>query len=86
MGETEREVLGALSDLRAIGVDIVTIGQYLRPTTHHRPIHRYIHPDEFDCYKSFGEEIGIPHVEAGPLVRSSYHAKASRRAVATAPG
>jgi lipoic acid synthetase len=86
MGETEREVLGALSDLRAIGVDIVTIGQYLRPTTHHRPIHRYIHPDEFDCYKSFGEEIGIPHVEAGPLVRSSYHAKASRRAVGTAPG
>ncbi len=81
MGETEEEVLGALADLRAVGVDIVTIGQYLRPTARHRPIHRYVHPDEFARYREFGEGIGIPHVESGPLVRSSYHAKESARAV-----
>lgn len=75
MGETEEEVLGALADLRAVGVDIITIGQYLRPTVRHRPIHRYVHPDEFARYKAYGESIGIPHVESGPLVRSSYHAK-----------
>ena len=75
MGETKEEVLGALADLRAVGVDIITIGQYLRPTARHRPIHRYVHPDEFAEYKSHGEGIGIPHVESGPLVRSSYHAK-----------
>ncbi|MEX1005226.1 MAG: lipoyl synthase [Acidimicrobiia bacterium] len=75
MGETREEVLGALADLRAVGVDIITIGQYLRPTARHRPIHRYVHPDEFAEYKRFGEHLGIPHVESGPLVRSSYHAK-----------
>jgi lipoic acid synthetase len=77
MGETEEEVLGALSDLRAVGVDIVTIGQYLRPTARHRPIHRYVHPDEFERYREYGQSLGIPHVESGPLVRSSYHAKDS---------
>jgi len=77
MGETEEEVLGTLADLRAVGVDIVTIGQYLRPTARHRAIHRYVHPDEFARYKRFGEAVGIPHVESGPLVRSSYHAKES---------
>lgn len=75
MGETDEEVLGALADLRAVGVDIITIGQYLRPTPRHRPIHRYVPPEQFDRYKVFGESIGIPHVESGPLVRSSYHAK-----------
>lgn len=80
MGETEEEVLGALADLRAVGVDIVTIGQYLRPTSRHRPIHRYVHPDEFARYKEYGEGLGIPHVESGPLVRSSYHAKESTTA------
>lgn len=77
MGEEKGEVLGALADLRAVGVDIITIGQYLRPTARHRAIHRYVHPDEFAEYKAFGEAIGIPHVESGPLVRSSYHAKDS---------
>ena len=81
MGETREEVLGALADMRAVGIDIITIGQYLRPTARHRPIHRYVHPDEFAVYKSFGEGLGIPHVESGPLVRSSYHAKESREAV-----
>jgi lipoic acid synthetase len=81
MGETREEVLGALADMRAVGIDIITIGQYLRPTARHRPIHRYVHPDEFAEYKSHGEGLGIPHVESGPLVRSSYHARESREAV-----
>ncbi len=77
MGESDEEVLGTLADLRAVGVDIITIGQYLRPTARHRPIHRYVHPDQFARFKEYGEAIGIPHVESGPLVRSSYHAKDS---------
>jgi len=86
MGETREEVLGALADMRAVGIDIITIGQYLRPTSRHRPIHRYVHPDEFTEYKSFGEGRGIPHIESGPLVRSSYHAKESREAVPVSIG
>jgi lipoic acid synthetase len=77
MGETESEVMGALADLRAVGVDIVTIGQYLRPTPRHRPIHRYVHPDEFARYRAEGDRLGLGHVESGPLVRSSYHARES---------
>ncbi|MGH8928025.1 MAG: lipoyl synthase, partial [Acidimicrobiia bacterium] len=80
MGETRDEVLSTLADMRAVDIDIVTIGQYLRPTPRHRPIHRYVHPDEFAEYREFGESIGIPHVESGPLVRSSYHAKDALRA------
>jgi lipoic acid synthetase len=72
--------------MRAVGIDIVTIGQYLRPTVRHRPIHRYVHPDEFLEYKTLGEDIGIPHVESGPLVRSSYHASESRAAVPVSIG
>jgi lipoic acid synthetase len=75
MGETEEEIGGALADLRAVGVDIVTIGQYLRPTARHRPIDRYVDPDEFARYVREGERLGFAHVEAGPLVRSSYHAR-----------
>jgi lipoic acid synthetase len=75
MGETEDEVIGALADLRAVGVDIITIGQYLRPTARHRPIDRYVDPDEFDRYREAGRQLGLAHVEAGPLVRSSYHAR-----------
>ena len=86
MGETREEVLATLADMRAVGVDIITIGQYLRPTARHRPIHRYVHPDEFAEYKTFGEGMGIPHVESGPLVRSSYHAKESREAVPVSIG
>ena len=86
MGETREEVLGTLADMRAVGIDIITIGQYLRPTSRHRPIHRYVHPDEFAEYKAYGEGRGIPHVESGPLVRSSYHAKESREAVPVSMG
>ena len=86
MGETRAEVMATLADMRAVGIDIITIGQYLRPTAHHRPIHRYVHPEEFADYKTFGEGLGIPHVESGPLVRSSYHAKESRKAVPVSIG
>ncbi len=82
MGETEEEVMGALADLRTVGVDIVTIGQYLRPTPRHRPIQRYVHPDEFERYRAEGERLGLAHVESGPLVRSSYHARESLAASA----
>jgi lipoic acid synthetase len=82
MGETEDEVLGALADLRAVGVDLVTIGQYLRPTARHRPVDRYVHPDEFARYTRTGGALGIPHVESGPLVRSSYHAGEAAAAAA----
>ena len=77
MGEEFDEVIAVLEDLSQINVDIVTIGQYLRPTAKHRPIHRYVEKEEFDKFKSIGESLGIPHIESGPLVRSSYHAKDS---------
>jgi lipoic acid synthetase len=75
MGETTDEVMGALADLRAVGVDVVTIGQYLRPTARHRRVDRYVHPDEFVAFAVEGRRLGLRHVESGPLVRSSYHAK-----------
>jgi len=75
MGETEAEILAALADMRAIGVDIVTIGQYMRPTPRHRRVARYVPLDEFERYRLEGRELGLGHVEAGPLVRSSYHAR-----------
>jgi len=85
MGETEPEVRGALADLRAVGVDIVTIGQYLRPSVRHLPVDRWWHPDEFAAIGSYAESLGFAHVEAGPLVRSSYHARAGAEAATGAP-
>lgn len=84
MGETSEEVDGCLADLAGIGVNIVTIGQYLRPTTHHTPVARWIHPDEFTRWKQVGESLGIGHVESSPLTRSSYHAKQSADAASVA--
>jgi lipoic acid synthetase len=83
LGETDEEIVGLLADLADLGVDIVTIGQYLRPTSHHLPIVRYAEPAEFDRWKQIGEAFGIGHVEASPLTRSSYHAKQASEAVAT---
>jgi lipoic acid synthetase len=74
MGETHDEVIEALRDLRDAGCELVTIGQYLQPTKLHLPVDRWVHPDEFAEHKRIGESMGITHVEAGPLVRSSYHA------------
>ena len=81
MGERPDEIPQALRDIADAGADIVTMGQYLRPTEHHLPVDRWVHPDEFARWKTLGESFGITHVEAGPLVRSSYHAgKQFRRA------
>ena len=75
MGETNEEVRGVMRDLRTVGCDIMTIGQYLRPTKQHLPVARYYHPDEFAAFKAEGLSLGFSHVESGPLVRSSYHAE-----------
>ncbi|HWD38099.1 MAG TPA: hypothetical protein VG944_04570, partial [Fimbriimonas sp.] len=63
-----------LRDLRSVGVDAVTIGQYLRPTMHHLPVNTYIHPTEFQAYEKIGEEMGFAFVASGPFIRSSYNA------------
>ena len=81
MGERPEEVVGCLADLAAVGVDIVTIGQYLRPTTHHLPVDRWVEPAEFTEWKRVGESLGIGHVEASPLTSSSYHARQAADAV-----
>ncbi|HEX5097286.1 MAG TPA: lipoyl synthase, partial [Acidimicrobiia bacterium] len=77
MGETEDELRAAITDLRAVGVEILTIGQYLRPTGQHLPVARWWTPDEFERLGTFAEGLGFRHVESGPLVRSSYHARAA---------
>ena len=74
LGETREEVLQAMSDLVARGTSILTLGQYLQPTREHLPVVRFVHPREFAEYKQLGRNMGFRHVEAGPLVRSSYHA------------
>jgi len=75
MGETLDEARDVMQDLRSVGCDIMTIGQYLQPTKTHLPIARFYHPDEFSQLKAEGLAIGFAHVESGPLVRSSYHAE-----------
>jgi lipoic acid synthetase len=75
MGETSDEVRGAIADLRNVGVDVLTLGQYLRPSRQHLPVARWWTPDEFAELGAYAESLGFGHVEAGPLVRSSYHAK-----------
>jgi lipoic acid synthetase len=74
LGETPDEIMAVMRDLRERGCDIVTIGQYLRPSAQHLPVDRYYAPPEFEQFRAFGREMGFHHVEAGPLVRSSYHA------------
>lgn len=74
MGEKVEEIRDSLTDLRDAGCAIVTLGQYLQPTRHHAPVDRWVTPEEFAEHKAAGEGLGLAHVEAGPLVRSSYHA------------
>ena len=85
LGETDDEVEGCLADLTAVGCDIVTIGQYLQPTTSHLPVERWVEPATFDRWAVYGEARGIDHVEAGPLTRSSYHARQAAESAATGP-
>jgi lipoyl synthase len=75
LGETEEEVLETMQDLRAAKVDILTLGQYLQPTSKHLPVAAFITPEKFEEYKTIGLEMGFRYVESGPLVRSSYHAE-----------
>jgi lipoic acid synthetase len=75
LGETREELFAVLRDLRAAGCDLVTIGQYLRPTRNHLPVQCYYAPQEFAELRRAGLAFGLRHVEAGPLVRSSYHAR-----------
>jgi lipoic acid synthetase len=79
LGEEIDEVKEVLTQLRGLGCDIVTLGQYLRPSMNHLEIARYVHPDEFAALKEWALALGFPHVEAGPLVRSSYHADEQAR-------
>src|SRR5690606_3687501 len=80
MGETYDEVVATLADLRAVGVDIVTAGQYLRPTAQHLPVARWWTPAEFEALAEEGRRLGLTHVEASPLTRSSHHARTAAAA------
>jgi lipoic acid synthetase len=82
LGEHEDEVVATMADLRAVGVSIITIGQYLRPSNDHLPVSRYWSPEEFEHFRQIGAELGVPHVEASPLTRSSYHARDAAAAAA----
>ena len=84
MGEEREEVHAALADLRAVGVDIVTLGQYLRPTAAHLPVARWWTPEEFTALRAHGRALGFAHVEASPLTRSSYHARGAASSAAAA--
>jgi lipoic acid synthetase len=85
MGETDAEVRAAMADLRAVGVDLLTIGQYLRPSADHLPVVKWWHPDEFAALREYGDTLGFAHVESGPLVRSSYHAREGADRLVSAP-
>lgn len=75
LGESDAEVLESMEDLHSVGVDILTLGQYLQPTKAHLPVAEFVHPDRFARYKQLGLDMGFRYVESGPLVRSSYHAE-----------
>ncbi len=74
LGETDEEITSVMDDLNEKLVDMVTIGQYLQPTNGHLPVERFVHPDQFEKFKVYGDKLGFKHVASGPLVRSSYHA------------
>jgi lipoic acid synthetase len=74
LGETDDEILQTMREMRAHDIDMITIGQYLAPSTHHLPVRRYVHPDVFVRFEAFAYELGFTHAAVGALVRSSYHA------------
>jgi lipoic acid synthetase len=75
LGETKAEVIETMSDLAAVNLDVLTLGQYLQPTAKHLSVQRFVHPDEFAEYREIGYSLGFDYVESGPLVRSSYHSE-----------
>jgi lipoic acid synthetase len=86
LGETNEEVVATMRDLRENGVDVVTIGQYLQPSSKHAQIDRWVHPDEFRWLREQGEALGFGSTFAGPLVRSSYRADEQKHAAETGRG
>jgi lipoic acid synthetase len=82
LGETLAEIEETLHDLRKHGCELLTVGQYLRPSPRHLPVVRYYHPEEFAAIAETGRRLGFRHVEAGPFVRSSYHAREQARTAA----
>ncbi|WP_419846523.1 lipoyl synthase [Candidatus Poriferisocius sp.] len=85
LGETDDEVAQTMADLAAVGTDIVTVGQYLRPTTNHLPVARWVPPDIFEHFQEIGRSLGIAHVEASPLTRSSHHAQEAHAQALASP-
>jgi lipoic acid synthetase len=85
MGESMGEVVSTLADLRAVGTDIVTVGQYLRPSSRHLPVARWWTPDEFEAVREAGMAMGFSHVQASPLTRSSYHAREAAESATPMP-
>jgi lipoyl synthase len=84
LGEETEEVVATMADLRGVGVSIVTVGQYLRPSRDHLPVSRYWSPEEFELLRERGLDLGLTHVEASPLTRSSYHAREAAQTAQTA--
>ncbi len=84
LGETDEEILDVMRDMRAHGIDMLTIGQYLAPSTSHLPVRRYVHPDTFKMFEQKAQEMGFSHAAVGALVRSSYHADRQARAAGVA--
>ncbi|MDP7555666.1 MAG: lipoyl synthase, partial [Nitrospinota bacterium] len=79
LGERFEEVVNVMSDLRTVGCDAITIGQYLQPSKNHLPVEKFIYPEVFDQYKEIGNEIGFKYTTSGPFVRSSYNAEQQGR-------
>jgi lipoic acid synthetase len=84
LGEMDDEILAAMRDMRAHGIDMLTIGQYLAPSRHHLPVRRYVHPDTFRMFEQEAKAMGFTHAAVGPLVRSSYHADQQAHAAGVA--
>ena len=82
LGESNEQILRTMQDLVAAGVEVLNLGQYLRPSKRHLPVMRWVHPEEFEMFADRGHEMGFRHVEAGPLVRSSYRADQQAEEVA----
>ncbi|MGH9083081.1 MAG: lipoyl synthase, partial [Acidimicrobiales bacterium] len=85
LGESEDEVIGTLADLRAVGVTIATVGQYVRPSAGHLPVARWWTPEDFERVAAAGRRLGLAHVQASPLTRSSYHARQAAEAAGAVP-
>jgi len=84
LGETDDEILDVMRDMRAHGIDMLTIGQYLAPSGHHLPVTRYVHPDTFKMFEQKAMEMGFTHAAVGAMVRSSYHADQQAHAAGVA--